>query len=100
MPQVTLMVNNTPYQFTCSEGEQERLHQLSRLIDAKVTQLAAGLGQVGEAKLLLMASIILLDELNDVSSARVSKGELLGHLGDMDTLAREIEHIAARLETA
>ena len=100
MPQVTLTVNNTPYQFTCNEGEQDRLLELAQAIDVKVSQLARGLGQVGEAKLLLMAGIILLDEASEGGGAKLSRGDLVSHLGDMDTLAAQIEHIAARMESA
>ncbi|MBI1180025.1 MAG: cell division protein ZapA [Alphaproteobacteria bacterium] len=100
MAQVTLTVNNTPYQFTCSEGEQERLRELAQTIDQRVVQLAGALGQVGEAKLILMASIIMLDEVNESGGARLSQGDLVSHLGDLDSLAGEIEHIAGRLESA
>ncbi|MGE0665200.1 MAG: cell division protein ZapA [Sphingomonadales bacterium] len=100
MPQVTLNVNNTPYQFTCNDGEQERLLELAQAIDGKVTQLARALGQVGEAKLMLMAGILLLDEASEGGGSGLSRGDLVSHLGDMDTLAAQIEHIAARMETA
>ncbi len=100
MPQVTLNVNNTPYQFTCNEGEQDRLLELARMVDEKVTLLSRALGQVGEAKLMLMAGIILLDEASEGGGAKLSRGDLLSHLGDMDTLASQIEHIAARVERA
>ncbi len=100
MPQVTLNVNNTPYQFTCNDGEQERLLELAQLLDGRVSQLARALGQVGEAKLILMAGIILLDEASEGVGASLSRGDLVSHLGDMDTLATQIEHIAARMESA
>jgi cell division protein ZapA len=100
MPQVTLNVNNTPYQFTCNEGEQDRLLELAQTINEKVSLLARALGQVGEAKLILMAGIILLDEASEGAGARLSRGDLLSHLGDIDTLAAQIEHIAARVESA
>jgi cell division protein ZapA len=99
MPQITLTINNTPYQFACQEGEQDRLMELARTIDARVAQLASALGQVGEAKLILMASIILLDEINESGGAGLSQGDLLAHLGDMDSLASEMEHIAAKVES-
>src|SRR5262245_31722498 len=98
MPQVTLNVNNTPYQFTCNEGEQERLRERARMVDARVMQLGAALGQVGEAKLILMAALILVDELAENGAGKLSKGELVSHLGDIETLAAQIEHIAARME--
>jgi cell division protein ZapA len=100
MPQVTLTINNAPYQFTCNEGEQDRLLELAQMVNAKVSELARGLGQVGEAKLILMASIILLDEASEGGGAKLSRGDLVSHLGDMDTLAAQIEHIAARMESA
>jgi cell division protein ZapA len=100
MPQVTLNVNNTPYQFTCNEGEQDRLRQLADMINGKVGQLASALGHIGEAKLILMASIILIDEVSEGGGSRLSNGDLVSHLGDIETLAAQIEQVAARLESA
>lgn len=100
MPQVTLNVNSTPYQLACNEGEQDRLRELAAAIDAKVAQLVGAVGQIGEAKLLLMAGIILLDEASESSGGVLSRGDFVSHLGDMDTLAAQIENIAARMESA
>ncbi len=100
MPQVTLNVNNTPYQFTCSEGEQSRLLELAQMVDGKVAQLAGALGNIGEAKLILMASLILIDEVSEGGGSGLSTGDLVAHLGDIDSLATQINHIAARMENA
>ena len=99
MAQVTLTVSGTPYQFTCQDGEEERLRQLAGVIDEKVGQLEKSLGRVGDAKLLLMAALLLLDEASDEQDKiKVSGADLAAHVSAIDSLAGEIENIAARLE--
>ena len=101
MGKVTLTVSNTPYQFSCRDGEEARLQDLAAIIDAKVAALSQSLGRVGDTKLLLMASLLLLDEASEAQSKNQSaQTDLTAHVGALDDLATEIETIAARLESA
>ena len=101
MAQVTLTVNGTPYQFSCRDGEEQRLQELAAVIDAKVDTLAGTMGRVGDAKLLLMAGLLLLDEMSDQNAGvKVPEAELAAHVGTIDSLASEIDNIAASLESA
>jgi cell division protein ZapA len=98
MAQVAVTLNNRDYVVTCDDGEQEHVLRLARVVDDKVTALAKAIGQVGEARLLAMASVILADELEE---ARAAKGKPAPRGDDaaLDALARRVEALAARLES-
>jgi len=65
MPQVTIAINNRLYQVGCEAGQEAHITRLAGYIDTKVKELANQAGQVGDARLLLMASILIADELAD-----------------------------------
>lgn len=106
MGQVTVEVNAQQYKLACRDGEEERLTALARYVDDRVNQLAGSLGNVGDARLLLMASLIIADELLETREGgeRPSSGFATGldeaSAGRLGNLVREIEDIAASLESA
>lgn len=113
MAQVTLNVNNHSYRVVCRDGQEGRLKELAGLIDAKAAEVAAALGRgVSEEKLILMASLVLVDELSDgqtlseiaQESAADGGGEagaginLVPVIETLNEAAEKVETIAARLE--
>jgi len=69
MAKVSLTINGRKYALGCEEGEEERLHRLGEKLDARVAQMANQFGQIGDLRLLVMAGITMLDELEDVSQS-------------------------------
>ena len=65
MPTVEISVNGRRHLVQCGEGEEARVRQLASYVDRRVTDLARGQTQVGDARLLLMASLLVADELSD-----------------------------------
>lgn len=65
MGQISVEVNHNSYTLACRDGEEERLEELARYVANKAASLSERVGQVGEARLLLMVSILLADELRD-----------------------------------
>ena len=65
MALVTLKINDRSYEMTCDDGQEEHLHKLAEHVDERMRELAGSVGQVGEARLLIMASLLLADELYD-----------------------------------
>ncbi len=119
MGQVTVQINDRTYTVACGDGEEAHLKELAAYINRHVTDLAREVGQVGETRLLLMASLLVSDELSDarakirvleadieqLTQARIAalerSREAEDLLGDMlDTAARRIEDIARRIEAA
>ncbi|HXV74218.1 MAG TPA: cell division protein ZapA [Sphingomonadales bacterium] len=77
MGQVSVSVNNQRYTLACRDGEEDRLLSLARLVDGKVRMLTARLGQVGDTKLILMAALLLADEMDDLRTqlGRIKEGK-------------------------
>jgi cell division protein ZapA len=108
MGQVDVTVNGRSYTVGCDDGEEEHIAYLAEFVDKKVAGLVERLGQVGEARLLLMVALMIADDLagayDDIEGLQAEIEELRRGSGDsdaaLDRLARRIEDIAARLESA
>ena len=90
MGQLTLRVNGQPYTLACRDGEEAQLVALAAAVDDKVGQLTAQVGQVGEARLLLMTALLLADEINEVKQS-------MGVVG-ADDAANFMDKTALKLE--
>ena len=62
MAEVDITVNNRSYRISCKDGEEERILRLASLINNQVQQLSEKIGQLGEARMILLASLVLLDK--------------------------------------
>ena len=69
MSQISVPVNGRSFTITCDDGQEARTRRLAQYVDAKVGQFAGSVGQVGEAKLLLLAALVIDDELADANEA-------------------------------
>jgi cell division protein ZapA len=65
MAQITLKINDRSYEMTCDDGQEDHLRKLAAHVDERMQELAGTVGQVGEARLLIMASLMITDELYD-----------------------------------
>ena len=50
MAQVDITVNNQNFLIACEDGQEDRLMDLSKIVDDKVGELAAQVGQVGQVR--------------------------------------------------
>jgi len=69
MGQLTIDIGGYSYKLACRDGEEARLEKLARYLNAKVEELTAALGQVSESRMLLMAALMLADELFEAREA-------------------------------
>ena len=116
MAQVEVTVNGRAYVVACEDGEETHLEELAEYLNGQVKELAESLGQVGEARLILMAGLLLADELFD-AVARIktlqSEVEAAGQAGkkalseagaqaagDTGALTKRIDEVAQRLQSA
>ena len=72
MAEVDITINNRLYRISCKDGEEERIKSLATLLDNQVQQLAEKIGQLGEARMILLASLVLLDK-SDETQKEVEK---------------------------
>ena len=66
MGTVTVEINGRPYNVGCADGQEDRVRMLARQFDEHVRQVGRDVGQVGEPRLLLMAALLVSDELADI----------------------------------
>lgn len=95
MPQMSISINGQSYLIACNPGEESRLKALAQMVDEHVRQLAENVGQIGESKLLLMAAILLADELSEAggSSGASDNAAILA----LESATSRIQDIAASL---
>lgn len=111
MGQVNVEINGRKYQIACDDGQEAHLTRLGSYIDNRVDELIAAVGQIGDARLLVMVSLLVADELSDAyselevarsaddgASALLNAEEKL--TAKMDGLTSRIESIAETLEQA
>ena len=66
MAEVDITINERSYRISCKDGEEERIKSLSSLINNQVQKLSEKIGQLGEARMILLASLVLLDKSDEV----------------------------------
>ncbi len=65
MAQVTVKINGYPHVVVCENGQEDHLQAMASQVDDRITSIKA-LGQSGEARLLVLASLLMADELHDL----------------------------------
>jgi cell division protein ZapA len=63
MGQVSVTLNGRTYRLECSEGEEAHLVELAEYLSTHVDEMRRKFGQVGDDRLILMASLVVADEL-------------------------------------
>lgn len=109
MGQVSIGINGRRYGIVCDDGEEERITELGQVLATRVRQLTEAVGQVGDARLLVMAGLLLTDELMQSQlvshpdragvAATSASGRIRDSLvGRIEALACEAEQVAERVE--
>jgi cell division protein ZapA len=73
MAQVAVTVNGRSYRFDCGDGEEARLQELATFVKGRVEELTRQHGNAGEERMLLMAALLIADELWDARAALSEK---------------------------
>jgi cell division protein ZapA len=88
MGQVAITLNGRSYRLRCGDGEEQRLFALAEHVRAKLDDLTREFGQVGDDRLLLMAALLIADELFDLREDLVARpGTGPGALAARDRVA-------------
>ena len=110
MGQVVVKINSRDFSLNCDDGQEPRIRRLAQYVDSKVAEFVKTNGQVGEARLILLAAILIADELSDANEAlqrERTKTDARGNAPDTNSgaassirdIAQRIESIAAGRET-
>lgn len=102
MGAITVNIGGRAYSLACRDGEEPRLIQLATHLSHKADELTDSLGQMSEPRLLLMAGILVTDELFDLRAAPANAAAAANaQIGEaLLRLAERVEKLAGSLEAA
>jgi cell division protein ZapA len=100
MATVDLEIATRTYPVSCRDGEEPHLKSLAALVDSKAREAASAVGNMGEARQLLFASLLLADELKEIRSGGQAASKPDPAVADaLERLAERMEMLADRLES-
>jgi cell division protein ZapA len=67
MSHVNVTINGRQYRMACEEGQEERLLQLAESFESRIGSLRGKFGEIGDARLTVMAALTTCDELVDAT---------------------------------
>jgi len=110
MAQVTLRINGYAYTIGCRDGEEQHLQAMAAQVERRIDTIRTTAGQSGEARMLVMASLLMADDLFEMEQ-RVRAAESAAAQSDLgqpaadpklgrrlSRMAKRAEEIAAGLE--
>ncbi|WP_319823525.1 cell division protein ZapA [Thalassovita sp.] len=62
MPEVEIRIGGRAFEVSCQEGEEHYLHSAAKMLDEEAQKLASQIGRLPEARMLLMAGLMLADK--------------------------------------
>lgn len=62
MPEVTIEIGGRHFDVSCQEGEESYLHAAAKMLDDEARVLTDQIGRMPEARMLLMAGLLLADK--------------------------------------
>jgi cell division protein ZapA len=104
MGQVSVTLNGRTYRLECGEGEETHLIALAEYLGTHVETMKRKFGQVGDDRLILMASLLVTDELwelrRQMQELKTAMAEARRDRSVVDESAKSLQSdIAARVRT-
>ena len=67
MSHINVTINGRQYRMACEEGQEVRLLKLAESLESRVEELRGKFGEIGDARLTVMAALTVCDELLDAN---------------------------------
>ena len=67
MAQVTVTIDGKAYRMACEEGQEGHLTELAERFDRYVNHLKSQFGEIGDLRITVMAGIMIMDELSELT---------------------------------
>jgi cell division protein ZapA len=68
MNHINVTLNGRQYRMACEEGQEVRLLKLAESFELRIQDLRGKFGEIGDARLTVMAALTVCDELLDASN--------------------------------
>ena len=89
MSHVNVTINDRQYRMACEEGQEARLLRLAESLESRIQSLRGKFGEIGDARLTVMAAITACDELLDAGQRIRTLEEELNTLRDVRAAAAD-----------
>lgn len=100
MTDVTLTVGGRHYTVACTDGQEDHVRELAKVIDGKLTQMGTNLS-TNDAKNMLFAALMLAEQVEEMAALTPAQPAPDPQASvDIDRFASRLENIARGLENA
>ncbi len=72
--QVNVTINGRQFRMACEDGQEGHLQQLARELDERIVALRGQFGEIGDARLTVMAALMVADELAEAGKKLQAAG--------------------------
>jgi cell division protein ZapA len=87
MSHINVTINGRQYRMACEEGQELRLLKLAENLESRVETLRGKFGEIGDARLTVMAALTVCDELVDATQRIRALEDELNQLRDVRVAA-------------
>ena len=89
MSHINVTINGRQYRMACEEGQEARLLKLAESLESRIESLRGKFGEIGDARLTVMAALMVSDELIDATQRIRNLEEELTALRDVRVVAAD-----------
>jgi len=89
MNHINVTINGRQYRMACEEGQEIRLLKLAENLEQRIETLRGKFGEIGDARLTVMAALTVCDELLDTNARMRAMEEELKGLRDVRSAAAD-----------
>ena len=98
MAKADIRIRGRSYSIACTPGQEMRVQRLAEQLDARLASISSAVGDIGDDRLLLIAALALMDELDAAHQAAPDTAADQRAAVLVTAMAAKVEAFAARLE--
>lgn len=99
MAKADIRIRGRSFSIACTPGQEMRVQRLAEQLDVRLAGISSAVGDIGDDRLLLIAALALLDELDAARQAAPFSAAEARAAGLITAMAAKVEALAARLES-
>lgn len=99
MAKADIRIRGRSFSIACTPGQEMRVQRLAEQLDVRLAGISSAVGDIGDDRLLLIAALALLDELDAARQTPPSAAADARAASLITAVAARVEALAARLES-
>ncbi|MFN4184034.1 MAG: cell division protein ZapA [Hyphomonas sp.] len=99
MAKADIRIRGRSFSIACTPGQEMRVQRLAEQLDVRLASISSAVGDIGDDRLLLIAALALLDELDTARQTAPNSAAEHRAATLVTSIAAKIEALAAQLES-